>query len=271
MKRILYVISAGIIGAGYILLMIGSQDAAAAFWGSKNGLGLDDCKKCHGSIFEELQEAKSKHTTKVSCLDCHQGKHPPESPKGAYIPECAQCHQDSPHYELVNCTGCHRNPHQPLAIKFDGGQGQKPACNTCHPDKVTEINSHKTSHTGFACSFCHKVHRDRPDCLSCHKVHAEGQVFEDCLKCHQAHQPLTLTYGTDIPNSDCGGCHSDIQETLEEGTTKHARLQCVFCHAGRHPVVPSCEQCHVNVHDKKMIQNFASCNDCHQSAHDILF
>lgn len=270
MKRLWNLISALALSAGSILLLGGIQDGAAAAWGNSSVLNNDDCMKCHAVVFSELQDGGGKHKSRVSCIDCHQGAHPPGSPKGALIPECVKCHKDTAHFTLANCTGCHRKPHQPLAIFFDGGQGQKPACNTCHPDQVAEVNSHQSSHTGFACSFCHKKHRDSPDCLKCHKVHAEGQILGDCYKCHQPHQPLTLMYGTDITNSDCGGCHSDVQKTLEASKAKHAKFQCITCHANRHAVIPSCEQCHANTHNRKMIQNFPSCNECHQSAHDII-
>lgn len=243
--------------------------AASGAWRTAE-LTKDDCIKCHSGIIRELKAGNSKHQTDVECLDCHAGPHPPKGSRGEMIPSCAQCHEDAPHFTLPRCLVCHRNPHQPLKIELEG-EGHKPACGTCHPDTVEEINTHRTSHTGFACSYCHKQHRDRPNCLDCHGPHWNGQVFADCIKCHQAHQPLTLTYADDsIANEECGACHQDIREALKSGKTGHSRRQCVFCHDDRHGNIPGCRECHEGIHDRAMIQNFASCNGCHQSAHELL-
>ena len=271
MKKKLNLTLSVFITVGTILLFGSFQNTAAAFGSSDTKLQKDDCIKCHGIIVKQLQDGGNKHKSEVACMECHKGTHPPGTEKGALIPQCSRCHNDAgtAHFTLTNCLSCHQNPHQPLNIVLSG-EGQKNACNTCHPDQVKEIDSHPTAHTGFACSFCHEVHRDKPDCLSCHEVHSEGQKFENCIKCHQAHQPLTLAYDTSVRNSDCGACHSDIKETLEAGATKHAKFQCVFCHANKHAVVPACVQCHEAPHSENMISKFESCNECHQSAHDIL-
>lgn len=270
MMKFQNLLSAAFITAVTFLLVGSISNNAAAFGESDTQLNKDDCIKCHAVIIKQLQDDGQKHLSQVACLECHAGTHPPGVKKGDLIPQCTQCHKDSAHFELpINCLDCHQNPHQPLNIILEG-EGQKSACNSCHPDQVTEIDSHMTAHTGFSCSFCHDKHRYKPDCLKCHEVHREGQQFENCIACHQAHQPLTLAYGTDVQNNDCGACHSDIQETLEAGATKHAKFQCVFCHANKHAVVPACEDCHESPHSSTMLSNFATCNDCHQSAHDIL-
>ena len=253
----------------FFLVLVASP-GSNAFADSKNDLTLEDCKKCHNLVFKEFAEGKSKHESNVGCFDCHSGEHPPKSEKGELIPLCTQCHEGTPHFELSNCTNCHHKPHQPDDIVLEG-EGQKDTCGSCHPETVDEVNTHVTSHTGFACSYCHKVHRDRPNCLTCHEPHSDNQQYMDCIKCHQAHQPLTLQYNPkEIVNNDCGACHSDVQTTLETGSTKHAGLRCVFCHGDGHGQIPTCANCHKNPHDKKMIQNFESCNDCHQSAHDVI-
>lgn len=231
-------------------------------------LQVTDCGKCHPAFVQQVEEGGTKHKTEVTCLDCHEGTHPPGVAKGSLVPQCSKCHTDQPHFKLENCLGCHNNPHQPLNIVFAGDV--KPACNTCHSEVVAEIDSNPSKHSEVDCSFCHDKHGYKPDCLNCHAVHVENQKFEDCLKCHQVHNPRQLAYGTEIPNSDCGGCHGDIRQTLESGSTKHAGFQCVFCHADKHGNVPKCQGCHEAPHNPEMLSKFPSCNDCHQSAHNIL-
>lgn len=269
MKKILSLASIALMLVGAIMLLGSMQTAKAAF-GDDATLGTDDCVKCHTTIVHQVVEAGNRHKSEVSCLDCHDSAHPPGTEKGSMIPQCSRCHQDEPHFQLQqNCMGCHSNPHQPLNIILEG-EGQKAACNTCHPNIVQEIDGHQTKHSGFACSFCHEKHRYKPDCLDCHEPHAEGQKFENCVNCHQAHQPLTLVFTKQPENADCGACHEDIRSTLEAGPTKHAKFMCVFCHADKHGVVPQCQGCHEQPHSAQLLGKFQSCNDCHMSAHNLL-
>lgn len=257
--------------------------AAALFCFAFAGLGTDvqtadaafdaklkkgDCEKCHVAIVIQVDEAGNKHKTEIECLECHAGTHPPGTEKGSLIPKCSNCHEGKPHFALENCMSCHTNPHQPLKITLS--DNVKAACNTCHANVVAEIDSNLSAHAEVDCSFCHDKHGYRPDCMDCHEPHVENQKFEDCVKCHQVHQPLTLAYGTEVPNRDCGACHEDTKTTLEAGATKHAGFQCVFCHANKHAVVPQCQDCHGAPHNAQMLSKFTGCNDCHQSAHSLL-
>ena len=248
---------------GALFCFAGVGNAAPA-----DKLTNDDCVKCHAEKVQQIDEAGGKHKTEVTCLDCHNGTHPPGGEKGSFIPQCSNCHDGEPHFKLENCLGCHRNPHEPLKIVFEGDV--KPACKTCHPEVVEEIDTHKSAHAEVDCSFCHDKHGYKPDCLDCHKPHAEGQTFETCVTCHQVHQPLTLKYGTDVANKDCGACHPDIRTTLEAGKTKHATFQCVFCHADHHGNIPKCQDCHGVPHNEQMLSKFQTCLECHQDAHALL-
>ena len=227
-----------------------------------------DCIKCHPNVVHQIESAGGKHKTDVTCLDCHEGGHPPLVPKEKIIPQCSKCHQGEEHFTLPNCLDCHKNPHEPLNITFP--ENTKAACKTCHSQQVQEVNEHPSAHSKVDCSFCHTKHRYIPDCLDCHEPHREGQQFAECVKCHPVHMPLNITYGMDIPNADCGACHGDIQKTLESGTTKHAKLACVYCHRGVHGVIPPCEACHGKPHPKAMLEKYKSCLDCHQDAHNLV-
>lgn len=253
-----------VLGFGVLFSCAAAGNAEAAGANLKN----DDCEKCHVAIVEQVDTAGNKHKTEVDCLECHKGTHPPGSEKGSLIPKCANCHEGEPHFSLENCLGCHQNPHQPLNIVFSGDV--KAACNTCHAQVVQEIDTNVSAHAQVDCAFCHDKHGFKPDCLDCHDPHAAGQKFENCVTCHQVHQPLTLKYGTNVVNTDCGACHGDIRTALESGPTKHAAFQCVFCHADQHGNVPQCQDCHGKPHNEQMLSKFASCNECHQSAHSLL-
>jgi hypothetical protein len=108
-----------------------------------------------------------------------------------------------------------------------------------------------------------------PPCLQCHRAHTSEMVNKDCLTCHPAHQPLTITYGPDMPSNFCGACHQKISNTLTSGKTKHSKLACVFCHKEKHGMVPACESCHGSPHPPAMTAKFKNCNACHISAHSL--
>jgi hypothetical protein len=266
MKKSFLFVAAALFGFVTAGLMADAQPAAAASGDVK--LNDDDCQKCHSTFVQQVEEAGAKHKTEVTCLTCHDGTHPPGVEKGTLIPNCSTCHEGEPHFSLENCLGCHTNPHQPLNITFQGDV--KAACNTCHSNVVDEVNAAPSAHAEVDCSYCHDKHGYKPDCLDCHEPHMEQQIFADCVKCHQVHQPLTLAYGTDIPNRECGACHDDIRTTLEAGASKHAGFDCVFCHASKHGVVPQCQECHGEPHNQQMLSKFEGCNQCHQSAHSLL-
>lgn len=265
MRKSLLFVAAGLFGFALAGLGTGVQTANAAFDAQ---LGKGDCEKCHRTIVVQVDEAGNKHKTAVECLDCHDTQHPPGIEKRSMIPQCSKCHEGEPHFSLQNCLACHNNPHQPLNITF--GDNVKAACSTCHPEVVAEIDANLSAHQQVDCSFCHDKHGYKPDCLNCHEPHREDQKFDDCVRCHQVHQPLTLAYGDNVPNQDCGACHGDVRNGLESGSTKHAGFNCVFCHAEKHAVVPQCQDCHGTPHNAKMLSMFTGCIQCHQSAHNLL-
>jgi hypothetical protein len=184
------------------------------------------------------------------------------------IPQCSMCHEGEPHFEVDNCLGCHQNPHQPLHIAF--GDDNVAVCNTCHPAQVSEVKDNPSAHGGFDCAVCHHdKHGYIPDCMECHEPHRKGQVFADCVSCHKVQQPLNVAYGEAVPNQDCGACHGDLATLLASGSTKHAALQCVFCHKDKHGYLPACQDCHGVPHPKSMMSKFPKCLDCHNDPHDL--
>jgi len=229
----------------------------------KPTLTTDDCVKCHTTAPADIASAGAGHKT-ITCFDCH-ASHRPQSKNN--IPQCSQCHTGKPHFELNGCLGCHRNPHTPLKISF--GNNVTDACLTCHSQQIKQLREYKSKHTNLACSYCHSVHRIVPECVKCHKPHSADMTQADCKSCHKAHMPKAVTYGTEVPNKSCGACHKKAMDLLSANKSKHNKLACVFCHAGKHKTVPTCTSCHNAPHAAGILQKFPKCSDCHFIAHDL--
>ncbi len=227
-------------------------------------LTQDDCVKCHAAPPADVAAAGAKHKTDVTCLDCHAGHRPAVKNN---IPKCSQCHEGKPHYQEKNCLECHKNPHKPLAIAF--GSKVTEACLSCHTDQIKQLREHKSKHTSLFCSSCHDVHRKIPECVKCHRPHSAEMAQADCKKCHRAHQPSVVAYGVDVPNKDCGACHKKALDLLAKSPAKHKDVACVRCHANMHRSVPTCEQCHPNKHQARLMKKFPKCGTCHYIAHDL--
>ena len=165
----------------------------------------------------------------------------------------------------ADCIKCH--PSEVSQIKTEGGKHAKVKCIDCHRGHPPLVPKEKVIPS---CSECHIKHGYIPDCLKCHKPHFAGQKFEDCIKCHPVHKPTYITYGLDVPNSYCGACHKDIQKILESGKTKHALLNCAFCHRGRHRIIPQCEACHGIPHPQSMVRQHKGCLGCHGDPHNLI-
>lgn len=251
-----------------LFLAVSFVISTSTCWGADPILEISDCVKCHTQIVHDNLADGGKHLSKVVCLDCHVGGHPPSTPKGKIIPQCSMCHQDRSHFEVPNCLGCHQNPHQPLRIVF--GEDNVAVCNTCHSAQVSEVNNNPSAHGGFDCANCHHdKHGYIPDCMECHEPHLEGQTFAICVSCHLVHQPLNVTYVESVANENCGACHGDITTLLSAGTTKHAVFQCAKCHKDTHGYLPACQDCHGVPHPESMMAKFPNCLDCHKDPHDL--
>jgi hypothetical protein len=239
--------------------------AAPAAAPKKAVLGSDDCVKCHSKEPADVAAAGGKHVD-VTCTGCHE-KHRPVSKNN--IPQCGTCHEGKPHYTNLKgqCLKCHKNPHQPTNISMTGNLTDP--CLTCHTQQIKQLKENKSKHTALFCTTCHAVHRKIPQCIQCHKPHSATMVQADCKKCHKAHQPAIVTYGSDLPSKDCGACHKKALDLLAASATKHKTLACVYCHQGKHKMVPTCQSCHGTPHPAGMLAKFPKCGDCHNIAHDL--
>lgn len=231
-----------------------------------SALSNADCIKCHAKVAEMVESSGNKHKTEVGCMDCHNG-HPPMVSKEKIIPACAECHAGTPHYEIGGCATCHSDPHAPLDMELTSNITGP--CLSCHPQQGDELKGFPSRHTKLACTSCHAAHREVPPCMNCHKPHSEIMTNDDCQTCHPAHQPRTITYGTDMPSVQCSSCHTTIYGQISDGTSKHSTLACVYCHKEKHAYVPACEDCHGSPHPASMMAKFNKCGMCHMNAHTL--
>ena len=246
-----------------VQLVLGLAGRSGAQAPAKPVLSVDDCSKCHAAPPADIAAAGAGHKT-ITCFDCHPGHRPASKDN---IPTCSQCHSGKPHYDLKGCLGCHKNPHTPLKIAF--GNNVTDPCLTCHSQQITQLRENRSKHSNLFCSTCHTIHRIVPLCVQCHKPHAADMAQADCKKCHKAHMPKVVTYGKELPNKDCAACHQKALSLLSASRAKHQKLACVFCHAGKHKMVPECKSCHGVPHAAALMAKFPKCYDCHFIAHDL--
>lgn len=258
-------LAACLVMAGSLLLGYAGLSAAAQAPGQAPAATLTsgDCIKCHAGPPSDVAKAGAGHS-RITCQDCHTG-HRPSSKNN--IPQCSTCHSGKPHYELKGCLGCHRNPHTPLNITMSGNITDP--CLTCHTPQIKQLRENKSKHSALFCSTCHNVHGKVPPCVQCHKPHSSDMVQADCKKCHKAHMPKAVTYGSDVPNKNCGACHKRAFDLLAASKAKHRTLACVYCHKDKHRTVPKCQDCHGVPHPAGMMSRFPKCSECHNIAHDL--
>ncbi len=225
----------------------------------------DDCIKCHDKPITDIETNGGKHRTEITCTDCHEG-HPPRVKNN--IPQCNQCHSDTPHFELKGCLKCHINPHTPLEISLEDDITEP--CLTCHTDQMAELKQYESKHTEVACTTCHReTHGLIPECMHCHSPHTKDMTQKDCLTCHRPHMPLEVTYPDDVPSKDCAACHEDAYDLLAASKYKHHELECATCHQKKHKTIPKCTMCHGIPHPEGILAKFPNCGDCHGIAHDL--
>ena len=137
------------------------------------------CARCHEKEGGEIAEHLSKHTTEVTCADCHADKH-------GYIPVCSECHEShSPDVELAteDCMACHP-VHHPLQITY-GETTESTICAGCHKEVDHLLQKKVTKHTAVPCVDCHPAHKEIPPCSRCHgEPHPKGMKATECGQCH---------------------------------------------------------------------------------------
>lgn len=230
-------------------------------------LQVDDCPKCHQFQVKMVAAEGGKHSTEISCLDCHP-QHPPEGTET--MTPCVDCHEGEAHFEIGDCQQCHAIPHKPLASLRDPQKPTRKECLSCHDQVGAEMTASPSKHAQLFCNNCHSSHKLKPACTECHDPHLEGQVAADCLHCHPAHQPLKITPTGYVPATYCRVCHEDEANSLAQTKTNHGSLNCVNCHSGQHPSVPSCNDCHGLPHAQAIHSKFKSCLECHGDAHRLV-
>ena len=226
-----------------------------------------DCAKCHVAQINQIVADGSKHTTEISCLDCHP-QHLPDSTET--IMDCIVCHEGQQHYQIGDCLHCHMNPHMPMTHLRDPLKPARDECLSCHSDVGQGMAASPSRHSELFCNRCHNHHKEIPECLECHGAHLEEQTATDCFRCHQAHQPLQIVPSGYLPTSFCRVCHQEAARNLAETNTNHVGINCVSCHKGQHPSTPACHNCHGLPHSQIIHSKHQNCLECHVDAHRLI-
>jgi predicted CXXCH cytochrome family protein len=140
-----------------------------------------NCGICHAKESAEIKGHPSKHTTDVSCADCHADKH-------GFKPECSACHENhSPGVEMAtaDCMTCHP-VHSPTQIVYQKTTPNA-ICAGCHGDVSDMLEKSQTKHTPVACADCHPSHGEIPQCQRCHGEPHSRAMLIDTTKCGECH------------------------------------------------------------------------------------
>ncbi len=145
------------------------------------------CVLCHAKEGGEIRNFPSKHTTEVTCADCHADKH-------GFIPECSMCHEShSPAIEMTtkDCMTCHP-VHKPTQIAYSK-KTESTICAGCHGEVYDMLQKKVTKHTTVPCAECHRSHGQIPLCSMCHgQPHPKSMNATKCGECHGiAHDLVT--------------------------------------------------------------------------------
>jgi len=175
---------------GLIFLTLGATAVEAA-------LSIEDCQKCHDRECQQIASKGMAHKEMLTCLECHES-HRPKAINN--IPECNNCHGDSPHESIIDCSGCHKRKknckachmaHQPFV--WSDSKVALLHCKACHPRASQLLMASASQHHTLSCTFCHTEHREIQKCSDCHgQPHPEGthQLFPQCATCHNVAHDL---------------------------------------------------------------------------------
>lgn len=228
----------------------------------------EDCRICHTVEVKAIETAGGRHRDAVTCIDCHR-EHPPRGINA--IPACSLCHATvaKAHYSVGDCMGCHP-PHTPRKIAITTVSRVAVVCGSCHTGQAEEMFSYPSNHSVLDCKDCHQTHGEFLTCGECHEPHLESQTYSNCRQCHQPHSPLKVVYLNGLGNEHCVACHGQVGERLQQTTTKHRLLLCVYCHKSQHRRIPECETCHFRPHTSVIHEKYPDCASCHGGPHKLV-
>lgn len=236
----------------------------------------DICFNCHANPPKELKDFPSKHSD-LACTDCHTSH--------GLIPNCTNCHSQNGGEVFhmagaqanATCLTCHAGPHKPMEISYSESTPQE-QCGSCHKNEsharvfATIRKANSKHNTEVTCAGCHDTHGKIPSCFKCHDTEGHRANLETpaCLRCHtNPHDPMNITFNKEEPKAICGGCHTEVYDTLMKSQTRHTQQTCAFCHP-KHGEIPQCQRCHGVPHGDEMVKQFGgNCGSCHGIAHDV--
>ncbi|NWG12435.1 MAG: hypothetical protein HXY20_02740 [Acidobacteria bacterium] len=239
-----------------------------------SGQSNDDCLMCHSdrgltaskrgkviSLFVDAAQLQRSVHGSLSCIDCHPGLNPSETPHARVIRpvDCQQCHDAGSYQKSV-----HGRP----VIGPDGKaiRASAAGCKDCHgthevlphTDGKSSVNRSRIAHTCGSCHQSVQSHYAR----SAHGIALDKGVkgSPSCVDCHGEHD-IELVASKDSPVSKareartCMRCHLDDPE-IRQRTAPSAGFIAGYESSVHGVAVASGNE------------KAASCSDCH-GAHDM--
>lgn len=123
-------------------------------------------------------------------------------------------------------------------------------CELCHVTASWQQITFPHEKTGFPLRGGHA----RTSCSACHSGGFDVKLVKACASCHRD------VHGGEL-GQRCDGCHSE--ETWKNAVTADSHRRTNFPLEGRHAVIP-CEECHVDVRDRRFTRAALECAACHQ-------
>ncbi len=238
------------------------------------GQSNDDCLMCHSdrgltatkqgriiSLFVDVARLQRSVHGSFSCVDCHPGLDPSETPHARVIRpvDCQQCHDSGSYQKSVHgrpvtgpdgevvraaaagCTDCH-GTHEILSPKDSRSAANRAhvsqTCGSCHQD----VESHyaRSAH-GIALE---KGVKGAPSCIDCHGEHDVELIISKDSPVSKSREART-----------CMRCHLDDPE-IRRRTSPSAGFTAAYESSVHGVAVASGNE------------KAASCSDCH-GAHDM--
>ena len=231
-----------------------------------NPLFAEECLDCH----EDLIEGKMIHVPveEGDCESCHTQKkkdHPSRKGNEFELSNkntdelCASCHDISvgknTHSPVADgmCLSCH-DAHKSSLPNMLVGKTAGDACKDCHSEGSEGKKwVHGPAAVG-ACGVCHSSHGNTGNalltnnsktdvCYVCHSAkkaefesytYVHGPVNNSCSDCHNPHESDHKFTLNDGGAKLCLKCHTDVQHSIENATSKHKAIfedkACLNCH-----------------------------------------
>lgn len=214
------------------------------------------CTSCHEvRVNKDVTRVKLIATSSTKlCLSCHTDKNAAEIHGKVHPPALRDC---------VKCHDPHQSPNDKQLRKPVSGDKSENLCLSCHNTGIN-VPAKGSRHAALdlGCDSCHTVHKSgdpaKPDFAN-HLTKAAPQL---CLDCHDAREAALRKAHNNQPfaTADCVQCHNPHEST-------RPKLMQAFVHAPFEGGKDSCDSCHQQPKDNKVVLAAGSvkelCVSCH--------